>query len=243
MRIDQFSPGPGGEAGQVTNTVLIRFTGNPAGIVLLDHGAGSATLLSKLAPLQTDSPTREVQVFPRNSQREFLGKGAPGYDYSLNGKLDPAALAGLQLPAQVVDAISVRLLITGSVWVIPRHEGSLELSAFCARLAQHQLSSTMVTDALGVAEGATPAVSAGLVSGLVNIIAYMADKGLPAFAITTSDAKVDSLGYFADLAQGVLDNTGIGESYTETRLTRVDTDLIDSSLFYSGGLPENYPIN
>jgi hypothetical protein len=242
MRIDQFSPGPDGEAGQMTNTILVRFTGNPAGIVLLDHGARSATLVSKLTALPANSPTREVQVFPRNGQREFLGKAARGYDYSLNGKLDPAALAGLQLPAQIADAINVRLLITGNVWVVQGHEGSEELSAFCARLAQNQLSTNMATKALGVAGGDTPAVSAGLISGLVNVIAYMVDKGLPAHAITTSDAKVDSMGYFTDVAQGVLDETGIGESYTETRVTRADTHLIDSELFYQGGLPDNYPL-
>jgi len=240
MRIDQFSPGPGGEDDQPANTVLVRFTGNPAGIVLLDHGARSARLLSKLTPLTAGSPTRDIQIFPRNGQREFLGKATQGYDYSLNGKLDTAALAGLQLPAQIVDAISVRLLITGSVWVLPRHEGSEELSAFCARLAQHQLSANVATNALGVPGGARPAVSAGLISGILNVIAYMADKGLPAYATTTSDAKVDSLGYFAELAQGVLDETGIGESYTETRVTRADTDSINSDLFYQGGLPENY---
>lgn len=242
MRIDQFSPGPGGNAGTLTNTVLVRFTGNPAGVVLLDHGASTATLLSNLTALPADSPTREVQVFPRNGQREFLGKTAQGYDYSLSGKLDPAALAGLQLPAQMVDAIQVRLLITGSAWVLPGHAGSDELSAFCARLASHQLSTTMVTNVLGVPGGVTPAVSAGLVSGLVNVIAQMATKGLPAYATTTSDAKVDSLGYFADLAQSVLDESGIGESHTESRVTRADTNLIDSDLFYRGGLPENYPL-
>ena len=80
------------------------------------------------------------------------------------------------------------------------------------------------------------------ISGLVNVIAYMADKGLPAYATTTSDAKVDSQGYFADLAQGVLDQAGIGESYTESRVTRTDTHSIDSDLFYGGGLPENYSL-
>jgi len=242
LRIDQFSPGPGGDPGNMTHTVLVRFTGNPAGIVLLDHGAKSATLLSKLTELPADSPTREVQVFKRNGQREFLGNAAHSYDYSLSGKLDPAALAGLQLPAQIVDVIRVRLLITGNVWVVPGYEGSDELSAFCARLAQHQLSTALVSNVLGVAGGETSAVSAGLVSGLVNLMAQMSDKGLPVNAITTSDAQVDSQGYFAELAQGVLDETGIGESYTETRVTQADTDLIDPELFYRGGLPENYPL-
>lgn len=240
MRIDQFSPGPGSEAGKMTNTVLVRFTGNPAGIVLLDHGARSATLLSKLVALPADSPTREVQVFQRNVPREFLGKTAKGYDYALSGTLDPAALAGLQLPAQIIEIIKVRLLITGSVWVVPGHEGSDELSAFCAMLSRHQLSTSMVTNVAGVAGEETSAISAGLISGLVNVIAQMADKGLPAHATTTSDARVDSQGYFADVAQSVLDETGIGESYTESRVTRAGTHLIDPDLFYQGGLPENY---
>jgi hypothetical protein len=195
-----------------------------------------------LTALPADTPKREVQVFHRYVQREFLGKPAYGYDYSLSGKLDPAALAGLQLPPQVVEAINVRLLITGGVWVVPGHEGSEELSAFCTRLASYQLSTAMVTNALGVTGGETPAVSAGLISGLVNVMAQMAGKGLPVYATTSSDAQVDSQGYFADVAQAVLDETGIGESNTESRITQANTHPIDSGLFYEGGLPENYSL-
>ncbi|HET6564944.1 MAG TPA: hypothetical protein VFG52_05980 [Xanthomonadales bacterium] len=242
MRVDQFLPGAGGEAGQLTNTVLIRFSGNPAGIVLLDHGARTATLLSSLTPLPEDTATREVQVFKRNGQRELLGSLTDGYDYSLSGKLDPAALAGLQLPAEMVAAIQVRLLVTGSVWVAPGREGSEELSAFLTRLASHQVSTHMVTNALGVMGGDSSAVSTGLVSGLVNVFRQMAHQGLPVYATTTSDAKVDSQGYVAVLAQGVLDETGIGESSTETRLTHADVNPVDADLFYGGGLPQNYPL-
>jgi hypothetical protein len=183
-----------------------------------------------------------VQIFKRNGHRELLGKTADGYDYALSGKLDPAALAGLQLPAQIADVIKVRLLVTGNAWVAPGHAGGEELSAFCARLARHQPSTTLLSNALGVAEGESSAVAAGFVSGLVNVMAQMTDKGLPLHATTTSDAQVDSQGYFAELAQGVLDETGIGESYTETRVTRTDTHAIDTALFFGGGLPENYAL-
>jgi len=242
MRIDQL-----GEAKQdgPRSTVLIRYTGNPAGLLFINHESKRVALLSSLpAASSTGSAAGSVHVVKRDETREILGHTALRYDFSFSGNVDPLALLGQQLPAGMAGMVTIKLKVSGTSWVVPGMDGAGELADFFAALAGRQLSIAFSGRDSPGAEQQMSLVSAGLSGTLTAVMKQMTHSGMPLLTQTQSVLVPDMEGMMADVVQGLLNAAGLGgQVNTESLVTAVRTAGLSPELFYNNRLPAGYSLN
>jgi hypothetical protein len=246
MRIDQLAPS-GGDTDHAASSLLVRFSGRPAGLLHLDHGAKTVQVLSALPPTNAANaaldPAHPVRVVRRDETWELLGHTAQRYDFSFSGNVDPLALLGEQLPPGMAGMIRIRLSVSGTSWVAPEMDGAAELAEFFALLTGRQLAvGRMGQDSLAIGQ-AGAVVSPGLSRAITEAMAQITRAGFPLVTETRSVLKVDGAGTVADLAQALLDGMGLSAPQsTESIITRVNTATVPPDLFHSGGLPPGYTL-
>ena len=247
MRIDQLAQN-GGDPDRVANSLLVRFSGQPAGLLHIDHGARTVQVLSTLPPANTESSSLDpaanpVRVARRDETWELLGHTAQRYDFSFSGHVDPLVLLGEQLSPGMAGVIRLRLTVSGTSWVAPEMDGAAELAGFFALLTGKQLAvGWMGQDPSAVGQTGS-VISPGLSRAITEAMARITRAGFPLLTETRSVLKVDMSGTVADMAQALLDGLGLSAPRnTESIVTRVDTATVPPDLFYSDGSPPGYTL-
>lgn len=245
MRIDQLAaPMPDGT--NIASSLLIRFGGNPPGLLLIDHESKNVDVLSSLPPTGTapDSTTGPAHVVEKDESRDILGYQAYRYDFSFSGNVDPLALLGQQLPPGMAGLVNIKLNVIGTSWVVPGMQGAAELAGFFTQLTGRQLAIGMVGSNPGAIGQELSLVSPELSRSFTGAMAQIARKGFPLLTQTNSSLEVDMEGFVADMIRGLLDSMGLaGEQTSETKVTRVITTPLTPERFYDGGLPAGYTQN
>jgi hypothetical protein len=246
IRIDQLAQnGSGPES--VASSLLIRFSGQPAGVLYLDHGSKTAEVLSSLntsnaAISASDSAANTVQVVRRDETWELLGQTAQRYDFSFSGNVDPLLLLGDQLPQEMAGVINIKLNVSGTSWVVPGMDGAAELAGFFATLASKQLVVRMPGQ-LAAAGSQGSVLSPGLSRALTEVMAHITREGFPLLTEARSQLSVDTEGYVAEMTRALLQGMGMdAPQNTESIVTRVNTSAVAPELFNSGGLPPGYTL-
>jgi len=246
MRIDQLGRnGSGVES--AASSLLIRLSGQPAGVLFIDHGSKTAEVLSTLgtsnaANSASDATASTLQVVRRDETWELLGQTAQRYDFSFSGNVDPLLLLGDQLPPGMAGVISIKLNVSGTSWVVPGMDGAAELAGFFATLAGKQLVIRMPGQ-FATAGSQGSALSPGLSRTLTDVMVRITREGLPLLTETRSQLSVDMEGYVADMVRALLQGMGLdAPQSSESIVTRVNTSAVAPELFYSGGLPPGYTL-
>ncbi|MCU0988723.1 MAG: hypothetical protein MUE63_03815 [Xanthomonadales bacterium] len=248
MRIDQLAQGGSG-ADSVASTLLIRFSGRPAGLLHIDHGAGTVQVLSALPPTNAadsalDPAANPVRVERRDETWEILGHTARRHDFSFSGNVDPLVLLGGQLPPGMAGMASIRLDVSGTSWVAPGMDGAAELAGFFAALTGKQLAVALLGQDPFAMGQAGSVVSPGLSRAITEVMAQITREGLPLVTETRSMLRVDMVGTVADMIRALLAGMGLdAPQSTESIVTRVSTATVPAELFYSGGLPAAYTLH
>jgi hypothetical protein len=242
MRIDQLAA-QGAE--NVSSSVLIRFSGTPAGLLFINHESKRIELLSALpATSSPGSGAGSVRVVKRDETRKILGHTAYRYDFSFSGNVDPLALLGEQLPAGMDGMITIKLNVSGTSWVVPNMDGAAELADFFALLAGRQLSIAYASQSSPVSGQRMSLVSAGLSGALTTVMKQITRSGMPLVTQTTSVLSPDMEGMMADVVQSVLDAAGLGDQQrTESIVTAVHSANLSAEQFYNKRLPAGYTLN
>ena len=242
MRIDQLAA-----SGQdsVATSVLIRFSGTPAGLLFINHESKRVELLSSLpTPSRAGSGADLVRVVKRDETRKILGHTAVRYDFSFSGNVDPLALLGQQLPAGMAGMVTIKLNVSGTSWVVPGMDGAGELADFFAALAGRQLSIAYAGQNPSGTGQQMSLVSPGLSGALAAVMKQITRSGMPLLTQTKSVLNPDMEGMMADVVQGLLDAGGLGgQQNTESEVTRVNTSDLSAELFYNNHLPTGYTLN
>jgi len=246
MRIDQLGRnGSGVES--AASSLLIRLSGQPAGVLFIDHGSKTAEVLSTLgtsnaANSASEATASTLQVVRRDETWELLGQTAQRYDFSFSGNVDPLLLLGDQLPPGMAGVISIKLNVSGTSWVVPGMDGAAELAGFFATLAGKQLVIRMPGQ-FATAGSQGSALSPGLSRTLTDVMVRITREGLPLLTETRSQLSVDMEGYVADMVRALLQGMGLdAPQSSESIVTRVNTSAVAPELFYSGGLPPGYTL-
>ncbi len=254
MRIDLL-PAPthdGANEDSPASSILIRFSGQPAGMLFINHETNRIQMLSSLRAINvpqsangvSDPSANPVRVEKRAETRQILGYAAQRYDFAFSGNVDPLVLLGQQLPAGIAGLINIKLQVSGSSWVVPGMAGASELAGFFAQLAQRQLTLGMLGPTSPEAAQDLSLLSPALSSALTEVLAQITREGFPLLTQTQSNMKVDMEGAMADLIQGTLESMGMGGQHsTESAFTAVDNESLAPELFYNGGLPKGYSLN
>jgi hypothetical protein len=235
----------------VPNSILIRFTGEPAGMLFLDHSARKVKVVATMGRVPAEqavdaraASTTPVSVIKRDETREILGRKAQRYDFSFNGSIDPMVLTGQQLPPNMSGLLKVKLAVTGSSWVVPGMEGAQELAVFMEKMAENRMTIGLDNASLQNTGGGAALISPELTSGLEEVMTQISTHGLPLQTTTNSNVSAAMEGQMGLMMQGMLDGMGIGgSSDSETIATEVDTGAVDATLFYDGGVPEGYTVS
>jgi len=249
LRVDQVTTKTidGEVVDDVPNSILIRFTGEPAGMLLLDHSARKVKVVATMDRIPAEQAVdarAAVSVIKRDETREILGRKAQRYDFSFNGSIDPMALTGQQLPPNMSGLLKVNLAVTGSSWVVPGMEGAQELAAFMEKMAENRMTIGLDNASLQNTGGESALISPELTSGLKEVMTQISTHGLPLQTTTNSNVSVAMDGQMGLMMQGMLDGMGIGgSSHSETIATRVDASAVDATLFYDGGVPDGYTVS
>jgi hypothetical protein len=248
MRIDQLAQN-GSDTDRVASSLLIRFAGQPAGLLHIDHGARTVQVLSALPPTNAANSAlgpaaNPVRVERRDETWEILGHTAQRYDFSFSGNVDPLVLLGEQLPPGMAGMVRIKLTVSGTSWVAPGMDGAAELAGFFATLTGKQLAVGMLGQEPFAMGQAGSVVSPGLSRAITEVMAQITREGLPLLTETRSTLKVDMAGTVADMIQALLDGMGLSAPQnTESIVTRVNTATVTPDLFYSGGLPPGYTLH
>ena len=242
MRIDQLAATGRGSA---ASSVLIRFSGTPAGLLFINHESKRVELLSSLPATSTPgSGASSVRVVKRDETRKILGHTALRYDFSFSGNVDPLALLGQQLPAGMEGMVTIKLNVSGTSWVVPGMDGAAELADFFAVLAGRQLSIAYAGQNQPGTGQQMSLVSPELSGALAAVMKQITRSGMPLLTQTKSVLNPDMEGMMADMVQGLLDAGGLGgQQNTESEVTRVNTSDLPAELFYSNRLPAGYTLN
>lgn len=246
MRIDQLSTtNLENEVGEgVASSMLIRFSGSPAGWLFLDHESKRVQILSSLRETSTASSASSVSVVTQGETLELLGQTAHRYDFSFAGDVDPLALLGQQLPAVMAGSIIIKLRVTGSSWVVPGMQGADELAEFFEQLSRRQLTLGNLEQTPSQTTRELSFLSPGLSGAITEVFRQITAAGFPLQTQTTSEMQVDMDGYMAGIIQSMLDSMGVsGPTSTETIITDVQTGKVAPELFYAGQLPPGYSLN
>jgi hypothetical protein len=248
MRIDQLAQN-GGSTESVASTLLIRFSGQPAGLLHIDHGSRTVQVLSALPPANAANSARDLaaitlRVERRDETWEILGHTAQRYDFSLSGNVDPLVLLGGQLPPGMAGMARIRLNVSGTSWVAPEMDGAGELAGFFATLTGKQVAVALLgQDALAMGQAGS-VVSSALARALTEVMAQITREGFPLLTETRSNLEVDMQGTVADMVRALLAGMGLdAPQSTESIVTRVNTATVTPELFYSGGLPPGYTLH
>lgn len=248
MRIDQLAQSGSG-ADSVASTLLIRFSGRPAGLLHIDHEARTVQVLSALPPSSAansavDPAANPVHVVRRDETWEILGHTAQRFDFSFSGNVDPLVLLGGQLPPGMASMVSIRLNVSGTSWVAPGMDGAAELAGFFATLTGKQLAVALLgQDPFAMGQTGS-VVSPGLSRAITEVMAQITREGFPLLTETRSVLKVDMVGTVADMMRALLAGMGLdAPQSTESIVTRVNTAAVTPELFYSGGLPAAYTLH
>ena len=251
MRIDQISTElQKGKPVDVVNTsMLIRFSGEPAGMLFIDHKARQVRVTTPLEAIEaektvdakTDPTAPAPSVVDRNETREVMDHTAEGYDFSYNGSLDPMAMGGQQMPPQMAGMMKMKLHVTGTAWVVPGMAGADELAAFYAKMAKYQMTMGVVDPDQGGPGKEKSMVAPGLSHGLTDVMAQIAAKGFPLLTSIKSEVKMEMEGPMASMMQGMMQTPG-GGFESESEVTKVSTAKVDPDLFYDGGIPDGYTL-
>ncbi len=242
MRIDQLTEA---NLDIPRSTVLIRYTGIPAGLLFINHESKRIELLSPLpAAAKAGSGTGSVRVVKRDETRKILGHTAVRYDFSFSGNVDPLALLGQQLPAGMAGVVNIKLSVSGTSWVVPGMDGAAELADFFALLAGRQLSIAYAGQNSAGTGQQMSLVSPGLSGALAAVMKQITRSGMPLVTDTSSVLSPDMEGMMADVVQGLLDAAGLGgQQKTESIVTSVHTANLPAELFYNNRLPAGYTLN
>jgi len=254
MRIDQLNAAAqeGASEDSASSSILIRFAGHPSGILYINHETKRIQMLSSLRGVNaepspnagSDLSANPARVEKRDETREILGYTAQRYDFAFSGNVDPLVLLGQQVPESLAGLISIKLLLSGSSWVVPGMAGADELARFFEHLAERQLTIGMLGPTPPEAARDLSLLSPGLSSALTEVLAQISGEGLPLLTQTRSELKVDMEGIMADMVQSTLEALGMGGQHeTESAVTAVDNGNVAAELFYDGGLPKGYSLN
>ena len=242
MRIDQLAA-----AGQesAASSVLIRFSGTPAGLLFINHESKRVELLSSLpAASSPGSGAGSVRVVKRDETRKILGHTGVRYDFSFSGNVDPLALLGQQLPAGMAGVVTIKLSVSGTSWVVPGMDGAAELADFFALLAGRQLSIAYAGQNQPGTGQQMSLVSPGLSGALAAVMKQITRSGMPLLTQTKSVLNPDMEGMMADMVQGLLDAAGLGDQQrTESMVTAVRSGNLSAELFYNNRLPAGYTLS
>jgi hypothetical protein len=241
----------GKDVDTVGSSLLVRFTGQPAGVLMLDHGARTVKVVAVMHAVTagqsggaTTGPVSPVSVIGTEETREILGRMARRFNFSFSGSVDPMALAGQQLPPDLASILKVNLAVTGSSWVVPGMQGEQEFAGFMQKMADNEM---VIGQGIAGQPGAVSKaglISPELSSGLKDVMTQLSKHGLPVQTTTRSNVSAALEGQMAVMMQGILDGLGIGGNYaSETIATRVDATAVDAALFYDGGVPEGYTVS
>ena len=248
MRIDQLASSGSGTDG-VASTLLIRFSGRPAGLLHIDHGSRTAQVLSALPPTGAahsalDPVANPVHVVRRDETWEILGHAARRHDFSFSGNVDPLVLLGGQLPPGMAGMVSIKLNVSGTAWVAPGMDGAVELAGFFAALTGKQLAVALLGQDPSALGQTGSVVSPGLSRAITEVMAQITREGFPLVTETRSTLQVDMVGTVADMIRALLAGMGLdAPQSTESIVTRVSAATVPAELFYSGGLPAGYSLH
>jgi hypothetical protein len=246
LRIDRLekSASDGAPADGAASSVLLRFSGQPAGMLYLDHALKSAQILSSLRLNSTNQNASEVRIVKQADIREMLGYTAQRYDFSFTGSVDPLVLLGQQLPTGMAAFVRIDLQVNGTAWVAPDMLGASELADFFDLLSKRQLdihpfgqSGSATTQDLSI-------LSPGLSTALTAVAAQITSAGFPLKLQTQFQMNIYPQGSVAILIQGMLETLGIdSQQNTESVVTVVNTNKVPTEFFYGGLLPPGYSLN
>ena len=247
MRIDQLE---GVEGDQVSNSMIIRFTGTPPGTLFLDHEARTVdiipidTVLSaeQMVSAEPDAASVADPVVERDETREVMGRTTEGYDFRFSGTATPPGMDSQQMPPGMADMVRIRLDMTGTAWVAPDLDGADELAAFYRKMAENQMTFGGVDAEPPAPESGEALTYPGLSYGLTNVMAEIAEKGFPLRTEMTADVSVDAQGPMAGMLRQMMSGA-TGSSSHVSEVKSVLTDSVDAGLFFDGGLPEGYEEN
>jgi hypothetical protein len=242
----------GEDVDTVESSLLVRFIGAPAGVLLLDHGARTVKVVAAMVHAvlagqpggAPPGPVSPVSVIGTDETREILGRTARRFNFSFSGSIDPMALAGQQLPPDLADMLKVNLAVTGSSWVVPGMQGEEEFAVFMQKMADSEMVIGQGVAGQPGAGGQAGLISRELSSGLKDVMTQLSKHGLPVQTTSRSNVSAALEGQMAVMMQGMLDGLGIGGDYSsEIIATRVDAAAVDAALFYDGGVPEGYTVS
>ncbi len=242
MRIDQLAAA---DQESVASSVLIRFSGTPAGLLFINHESKRIELLSSLpAASKAGTGADSVRVVKRDETREILGHTALRYDFSFSGTVDPLAVLGQQLPAGMAGVVIIKLNVSGTSWVVPGMDGAAELVDFFALLAGRQLSIAHGGQNPPGTGQQLSLISPELSGALTAAMKQITRSGMTLVTVTSSVLSPDMEGMMADVVQGLLDAAGLGgQQRTESVVTAVRSGNLSAELFYNNRLPAGYTLS
>ena len=162
----------GQDVDTVDSSILVRFTGEPAGVLFLDHGARKVKVV---AAMNAVSAGQQGSVSPAtitrtDETREILGRTARRFNFSFNGSIDPMALVGQQVSPDLANILKVNLAVTGSSWVVPGMQGEQEFAGFMQKMAENEMTIGLAGGAQQGAGGQAGLISPELSSGLKDVM-------------------------------------------------------------------------
>jgi hypothetical protein len=240
---------------QGNQTMILRFTGENPGMLLIDHdkervdflpsemvnrgeGAVSARTveayetdsepmpgMEKLAPVP-----ETVTVIRGGNPEEVPVRGTPvGYHYEGDASLP--GLEGAAMPANMRDMLKVVLQMDSRAVVDPSIPGAEAAVAFYERAVESGLASNSPT-------------FASMTAGLMEVNQKIAENGFPVWVGTRSEVDIQVSGPMAGMMEGMVQGMpGVGPNISVSVIESVSTDPVDGALFYDGGTPEGYDVN
>jgi hypothetical protein len=236
----------GTEVDTVENSILVRFAGEPAGVLFLDHGSRKVKVVAAMHAVDAGQPgsVSPAGITRTDETREILGQLARRFNFSFSGSIDPMVMVGQQVPPELADMLKINLSVTGSSWVVPGMQGDKEFAGFMQQMAENEMIIGQAVAGQPVGGSKAGLISAELSSGLKDVMTQLSKHGLPVQTTTNSNMSVALEGQMAVMMQGMLDGLGISGNYpSETIATRVDAAPVDAALFYDGGVPDGYTVS
>lgn len=237
MRIDQItSAGQAAESGDAS--VLIRFQGAPAGVLLVDHQDRTVDVAAHLqAGAAADRSATSSRITRHEETKVMAGFHSWRHDFTFNGPIDPSTLSGLQLSPEMSRMMQLEFAVTGTSWLVPDMPGQQELSQFLASMAEHGVTLGDLAGTLG------SLLSPSLSAGLIGLLEDLAREGFPMQVTSQATVKSKVGGQMAMMVDSTLLGLGIPTRFaTETKVDSVSTTEVNSSMFYQNGLPAGYQL-
>jgi hypothetical protein len=240
---------------QGNQSMILRFTGDNPGMLLIDHDKERVDFLPSarvnqaegmvsartVEAYETDSepfpgmeklaPVPETVIVIRNGTPQEVAVQGSRVGYHYEGDATLPGMEGAALPANMKDMLKVVLQVDSRAVVDPSIPGAEAAAAFYQGAVESGLASNSPT-------------FASMTAGLMEVNKKVAQHGFPVWVGTLNEVDIQVSGPMAGMMEGMVQGMpGVGPNLSVSVIESVSTDPVDGALFYDGGMPPDYDVN